>query len=81
MTSFTPSESARARARRIAATVKRTKTGSVHGAGYISETISQCPRHHVCYVPRHTPRENPILLMYDCPVEGCLYTLQIPLKQ
>ena len=87
MATFYPSESALARARRIAASVKKTKktkktkSRSAYGAGYIRDTIMQCPRHHVDYVLRLSNREAPALLMYDCPEEGCFNTLQVPTKR
>ena len=68
MATFYPSESALARARRIAASVKKTKktkktkSRSAYGAGYIRDTIMQCPRHHVDYVLRLSNREAPALL-------------------
>ena len=81
MATFYPSESALARARRIAASIKKTKSRSAYGAGYIRDTIMQCPRHHVDYVLRLSNREAPALLMYDCPEEGCFNTLQVPTKR
>ena len=84
MATFYPSESALARGRRIAASVKKikkTKSRSAYGAGYIRDTIMQCPRHHVDYVLRLSNREAPALLMYDCPEEGCFNTLQVPTKR
>ena len=78
---FILSKSARARrAKRIAATVKRTKSGSVYGVGYIRDTILQCPKHHVDYVLRGSSRVDPPLLMYDCPEDGCFNTLQVRTK-
>ncbi len=84
MTTFNPSEDARTRARRNAASVKKfkkTKSRSAYRAGYIRDTIMQCPRHHVDYVLRLSNREAPALLMYDCPEEGCFNTLQVPTKR
>ena len=80
MATFYPSESALAQARRIAASVKKTKSRSAYGAGYIRDTIMQCPRHHVDYVLRLSNREAPALLMYDCPEEGCFNTFQLSTK-
>ena len=81
MATFDPSESARVRARQIAATIKKTRSRSVYGAGYISDTIMQCPKHHVEYVLRRNNREAPVLMIYDCPEDGCFNTLQVPTKR
>jgi hypothetical protein len=81
MTTFEPSEYARIRARQNAASVKKTKLRNPYGAGYIRDTIMQCPKHHVDYVLRLSNREAPALLMYDCPEEGCFNTLQVPTKR
>jgi len=81
MTSFDPSESARSRARRNAASASRGRSRNPHGAGYIRDTIKQCPKHHVDYVLRPSKRVTPTLLIYDCPEAGCHITLQVPSKR
>ena len=81
MATFDPSESARTRARQNAASVNKTKSRSPYGAGYIRDTIRQCPKHHVDYVLRRSTRKAPALLIYDCPEVGCLITLQITSKR
>ena len=81
MTAFNPSEDARTRARRNAASIKTTKSRNPYSAGYVRDTIMQCPKHHVNYVLRRSTRKVPTLLMYDCPEEGCFNTLQVPTKR
>lgn len=78
MADFTLSEYGRAR--RIAASVKKTKSKGVYSAGYIRHTIKQCPKHRVEYVLRRANRENPAFLTYECPEEGCFNTLQLSTK-
>ncbi len=80
MFTFIPSGSASARARQVAASVKKTKSRKVYGAGNIRHSIMQCPKHHVEYVLRRSSRAVPTLLMYDCPEEGCFNTLQVSTK-
>ena len=81
MTTFEPSEYARIRARQNAASVKKTKSRNPYGAGYIRDTVRQCPKHHVDYVLRHSKRKAPALLIYDCPEVGCFNTLQVASKR
>ena len=81
MTTFSLSESIRSRARRKARSASRARTRNPHGAGYIRESIMQCPKHHVDYVLRPSSRVAPNLLIYDCPEAGCLITLQVPSKR
>jgi hypothetical protein len=81
MTTFDPSEQSRLRARRNAASASRGKTRNPHGAGYVRDTIMQCPKHHVDYVLRRSTREAPALLIYDCPEAGCFNQLQISAKR
>lgn len=81
MTSFNPSESSRSQARRSAASTNKNRSRNPHGAGYIRDTIMQCPTHRVDYVLRPSTRVDPTLLIYDCPEAGCLITLQVPSKR
>ena len=81
MTTFNPSENSRSRARRNASLATRNRHRNPHGAGYIRDTIMQCPKHHVDYVLRPSSRVAPTLLIYDCPEAGCLITLQVPSKR
>ena len=81
MITFNPSESIRSRARRNARSARRDRTRNPYGAGYIRDTIMQCPKHHVDYVLRPSTRVAPTLLIYDCPETGCLITLQVPSKR
>ena len=81
MTTFEPSDRSRVRARRNAASASRGKTRNPYGAGYIRDTIMQCPKHHVDYVLRQSTRKAPALLIYDCPEAGCLNQLQIAAKR
>ena len=81
MTTFDPSEYARIRARQNAASVKKTKSRNPYGAGYIRDTIMQCPKHHVDYVLRRSTRKAPALLIYDCPEVGCFNTLHVASKR
>ena len=69
-----------ARARRIAASVKKTRPKGVYSAGYVRQTIKQCPKHHVEYVLRRGNRADSAVLMYDCPEEGCFNSLQVSKK-
>ena len=80
MATPTDSEFAWARAKQNAASVATAKSRRLYRAGYISNTVKQCPKHNVDYVLRHSSRKAPALLMYDCPVEGCFNTLQVPTK-
>jgi hypothetical protein len=80
MTTFYPSEDARTRARRNAASIKTTKSRNPYSAGYVRDTIMQCPKHHVNYVLRRSTRKVPALLIYDCPEVGCFNTLQVAIK-
>ena len=81
MTMFNLSDRIRSRARRKAASARRDRTRNPHGAGYIRDTIMQCPKHHVDYVLRPSSRVAPTLLIYDCPEAGCQITLQVPSKR
>ena len=81
MTTFNLSESIRSRARRKATSANRGRARNPHGAGYIRESVMQCPKHHVDYVLRPSRRLAPTLLIYDCPEAGCLITLQVPSKR
>ena len=81
MTTFDPSESSRVRARRNAAAASRGKARNPHSAGYIPDTIMQCPKHHVDYVLRPSTREAPVLLIYDCPEAGCFNQLQLAARR
>ncbi len=81
MTTFEQSEYGRIRARQNAASVKKTKSRNPYGAGYIRDTVRQCPKHHVDYVLRHSERKAPALLIYDCPEVGCFNTLQVASKR
>lgn len=81
MTTFNPNESIRSRASRKATSARRHRSRNPHGAGYIRDSIMQCPRHHVDYVLRPNSRVAPTLLIYDCPEAGCLITLQVPSKR
>lgn len=81
MSTFKPSESTRSRARRNAASAARDRTRNPHGAGYVRDTIMQCPKHQVDYVLRPSNRVAPTLLIYDCPEAGCHITLQVPAKR
>ena len=81
MATFDPSEYARTRARQNAAAVKKTKSRNPYGAGYIRDTIMQCPKHHVDYVLRRSTRKDPALLIYDCPEVGCFNKLQVASKR
>ena len=40
-----------------------------------------CPQHDVNYVLRHNRRDDPTMLIYECPVEGCLNTYQERVKR
>jgi hypothetical protein len=81
MSTFEPSETARIRARQNAAVAKKTKSRNPYGAGYIRDTIMQCPKHHVDYVLRRSTRKAPALLIYECPEAGCFNTLQVASKR
>lgn len=81
MAIFDSNEHDRARARQNAASAKRTKSRNPYGAGYVRDTIMQCPKHHVDYVLRRSTRKAPALLIYDCPEAGCFITLQVTSKR
>ena len=81
MTTFNLSDRTHSRARRNTGSAGKDRTRNPHGAGYVRDTIMQCPKHHVDYVLRPSKRVAPTLLIYDCPEAGCLITLQVAAKR
>lgn len=81
MSIFNPSGSNHPRNRRSSASSRKDRSRNPHGAGYIRDTIMQCPKHRVDYVLRPSKRTDPKLLIYDCPEAGCFITLQVPSKR
>ena len=81
MTTFSLSDRIRSQARRNARSTGKDRARNPHAAGYVRDTIMQCPKHHVNYVLRPSKRVAPTLLIYDCPEAGCLITLQVAAKR
>ena len=40
-----------------------------------------CPQHNVSYVLRHSRQTSFTLLIYECPIDGCLNTYQERVKR
>ena len=81
MTTFDQSESSRARSRQNAVSANRGRTRNAYGAGYVRDTLMQCPKQHIDYVLRPSKMVASTLLIYDCPEPGCFITLQLSAKR
>ncbi len=72
-----PSERAQARAR-ITGTTAKAATPNLKRTTHPKNEPNKlsCPRHNEPYVLRHNRLANPTMLIYECPIEGCLNTYQ-----
>ncbi len=63
-------------------TAKRTRASNLKRMAPNTEALNlSCPQHDVNYVLRHNRRMDPMLSIYECPIDGCLNTYQERVKQ